>query len=225
MPGNRKAAEQFVYNLMDGLEGGTSNSTLYRSLFKDMSNADFERWIKDLESGDSYLSIIVPNGGTFVLNTERTMKVGKAFGVEYFQRIRLTDPLTGEAHLSNKKYLVIDVPVRRQSQHLVKKMSMPENSRVIDHLTGQVTGPSKGGAISLPELLILNSKGMEYNLLELVKIRGGDNKAYRKMVESISETGSFSVEPLLNLGTKPTSTETLRALLLGIHLDNTLTKS
>ena len=222
MAGNRKAAEEFLYDVLDRLEGGTSNSDMYRTLFSTMSDKEFERFVEDIEEGKKYLSIIVPNGGKFTLSTERSMKVGESLGIEFFQRLKLTDPATGEVMLTPKKHLVVHAAVRRQNQHLVKKMSVPEHSRVLDYLTGQVTGDSKGSALTQPELLALNAKGLTTNILEMIKVRGGDYEAYKAMLEAIEATGSFSIKPILDADTKPASTEVLRALLLSIHLDNTL---
>jgi hypothetical protein len=68
----------------------------------------------------------------------------------------------------------------------------------------------------------MESKDLTNNLLEMIKVRGGDDTAYRAMLESIKNSGGFSLAPLMELGSKPTATDVLRALLLSIHFDNTL---
>lgn len=222
MTGKRKEAEEFLYGILDEIEGSTNNSDMYRSLFAGMSDHEFESFVNDIADEKYYLAMVIPNGADYSLSTERSLKVGEKLGIKFFQRLKLTDPATGEVTLTPQEYLVIHISVRRQNQHLVKKMSVPETSKVLDHLTGQVAGDSKGSAISQPELLILNAKNLTDNILEMVKIRGGDEKAYRAMVESIRQTGGFSIKPLMELGSKPTSVEVLRALLLSIHFDNTV---
>jgi hypothetical protein len=221
---NRKAAEAFLYEKIEAIEGGTHNVTLYKRLFSEMSDKDFEAFIERLEREEIYLSILVPNDSKVKITAERSMRVGESLGIEFFQPLILTDPITGETYETPDKYLVIHIPVRRQNQHLIKKMSVPDNVKVVDQLSGQVTGESKGSKISLPELLVLESRGFEDNLLEMIKVRGGDEKAYRAMIDSIEATGGFSLKPILDLKSKPTSTETLRALLLSIHYDTTLGK-
>lgn len=224
MPKNRQAAETLLYSLLDEIEGGHSNSDLYRNLFAGMSDTEFDTFVTSVESGKITIAIIVPNSGSFVLDTERSMKVGEKLGVKFFNHLILTDPLTGEVSKTLKEYLVVHLPVRRQSQHLIKKQSIPKSAKVIDHLSGQVTGESKGARVSLPELLVMESKNLTDNIIELIKVRGGDDKAYAAMVESIEKTGGFSIKPILDLNSKPTSTETLRAYLLAGHLDNTIGK-
>lgn len=220
----RKAAEALVIDTVRQIEGGELNAEMYKGLFAGWSDEEFGRWIDELDQGKTFISIIVPNAGPFTLSTERSMKVGESLGVKYFQRLELTDPLTGETYKTPLEYLVIDVPVRRQNQHLVKGRSMPENDKVVDALTGQVTGDSKGGRVSLPELLALESRGLEETILELIKVRGGDDRALRAMRDAIRETGGFSVEAIKALRTKPQATHVLRALLLSVHIDNTIGK-
>lgn len=189
-----------------------------------MSDIQFDTFVKRVEQEEIYLSIIVPNGGSVLLDTARSIKVGESLGIEFFQRLLLTDPGSGEVSLTPHKYLVVDLVVRRQNQHLIKKMSVPDTNKVIDHITGQVTGDSKGSTVSLPELLVMDSKDLTNNLLEMIKVRGGDDVAYRGMLDSIKQTGTFSLEPLMELGSKPTSTEVLRALLFSIHYETTMGK-
>jgi hypothetical protein len=224
MAKNRKAAEAEIIRIVTLLEGGNHNATLYGKVFARITDDEFDAWMGRMEREEEYLSIIVPNFSDIKLTTERSMAVGESLGVRYFQHIRMTDSLTGEEFLTPVEYLVVDMAVRRQSQHLIKKQSIAENDKVIDHLSGQVTGDSKGGKISLPELLALESKGFDQSLIEMIKVRGGDDEALRAAKESIRRTGGYSLGPILKLNTLPKSTEVLRALLLSAHIDNTIGK-
>jgi len=219
---NRKAAEAAVVKYLKALEGGDVNANLYKALFKTMSDEEFERWIAALDAGTETIHLIIPNASDIKLDINRTLAVGEELGVKFFEQLWLTDPETGETYLTPLPYMVLDVAMRRQSQHLIKKQSIPEDDRITDHLSGQVTGDSKGGKISLPELLLIESKGLETSLLELIKVRGGDDEALAAMKEAIRQTGTFNVEAIQALGSKPTATKTLRALLLSVHLDNTI---
>lgn len=218
---NRKKAEALIIKYVTKLEQGNSNAEMYKKLFKSLSNAQFEEYIKSLEAG-GYVSMIVPNNSSVKLDMSNNIKVGEELGVNYFQRVLLTDPTTNEANLSNVEYMVLHLPVRRQSQHLIKKRSIPEGSSKLDHITGQVTGEDKGSRVSLPELLALESRGFEDSLVELFKVRGGDGAAYAEMRRNIKEQGTFRTGPILDLDTKPTSTQTLSTLLKAMHLDNNL---
>ena len=219
---NRAAAEKAILKHIGNLDSGTRNQEIYKALFARLSDKDFEEWMTALEQGDEYLAFFMPPGQDEVLSTERAKAVGEQLGVKFFQRIRMTDPSTGEVFTTPIEYLILHFAVRRQNQHLIKKQSFAEHDRSIDHLTGQVTGDSKGGKVSLPELLQLEGKGFENAILELIKARGGDAEAATAMYESVRETGGFSMEALRALDSKPTATKVLSALLLSAHLDNTI---
>ena len=226
MAGNRKAAEELLYKYLKKMEGGgTVNVEIYKKLFAAMSNAEFDAFVGQVERKEIYISMIVPNASKDVkLATERNIAVGEELGAKFHQRIVMTDALTGEEILTPKEYLIVHLPVRRQNQHLIKKRSIPDSKKVIDTLSGQVTADSKGSAISLPELLALEGRGVEDSVLEMIKVRGGDAEALKAMEQAIREQGAFRLGPIEELGTKPTSTESLRALLLSLHLDTTLGK-
>lgn len=220
--GNRKKAEALILKYVKLLEGGVHNYNLYKALFERLNDKAFEDFIKGLEAGDYYVSLIIPNGSDKLLNMENVLKVGESLGVKYFQRVLTTDAITHEVTMSNLEYLVVDLPVRRQSQHLIKKRSIPEGAKVIDALTGQVTGVDKGAKQSLPEILALNSRGFSESLIEMIKVRGGDLEAYAEMRRMMSEQGDYSLAPILEKDTEVISTETLRSYLFALHFENTI---
>ena len=219
---NRKKAEATLLKWIEELEGGTENVNIYKEMMAKMSNKEFDQWMQALESEEEILAFFTPNGKKRVLSSERAISVGEKLGVKFFERVWLTDPVSGERFLTPLPYMILTVRVARQSQHLIKGISVAENDRVIDNLTGQVTGVSKSAKISLPELLQLQAKGLDASILELIKVRGGDPKAERYMKESVGQSGTFSVEGAKALGSKPTVTKSLRALFLSIHLDSTI---
>jgi hypothetical protein len=219
---NRKKAEALCLSLLEELEGGTENVEVYKAFFKTLSDKEFKVWIDALDAGEEVLAFYTPNGRGRVLSVDRAIKLGEKLGVKFFERLWLTDPVTGERTLTPNAYSILDVTVRRQNQHLVKGISTAEHDRTVDNLTGQVTGVSKSAKLSLPELLQLQAKGMDSSILEMIKVRGGDEKAARYMKESVAQSGSFSVEGSKQLGSKPTITKALRALLLSVHFDNTI---
>jgi hypothetical protein len=118
--------------------------------------------------------------------------------------------------------MVLDIPVRRQVQMLTKKMSVPKDNLHIDEMTNQPMDESKGAGISFPELLALYSQGLDSSILEMIKLRGGDEKAYGAMERQIAEQGEVNIEPILEAGTRVKSTETLSVFLKAMHYDNNL---
>ena len=64
--------------------------------------------------------------------------------------------------------------------------------------------------------------GLGNRLEELIKLRGGDEVAFNEMNRQILETGEADIESIKALGSKVKSTETLSAILTGMHLRNNL---
>lgn len=217
---NRKAAEAVVLKWVGKIDPSGKNTKMYEDMFATMTDAQFDNWMTAIEQGKDYVSVIADNNTGSRITTDNNLKVAKEMGVHLFQRLWLTDSVTGVKYLTPVRYLVLDLPVRRQIQTLVNKVSIPEDNKHIDELTNQPTGPSKGSAISFPELQVLYAQGLDASIQELVKFRGGDEKGMAAMDKSIIETGGVSLEALRQLGTRAKATETLSVLLKGMHFDN-----
>lgn len=220
--GNRAAAEAVVLKWVEEILPGGGNAKLYKDLFSGMSDEQFDAWIQQLESGEAHVRIFVPPLRDVAMDTTRNIEVGKRMGVEFYQRLWLTDPVTGDCTLTPKKYMVIHLPLRRQQQLRVKKTSVPDDNLHINQLTGQATGVSKGASFSYPEWQIFYAKGLNYSGLELAKLRGGDLDAYAEMNRQIARTGSANMTEILSMNSRPESTITLNIILKSMMLDNNL---
>lgn len=212
--------KQFLSDLNE-IVPGTDCIKVYKEYFDSLSDAAFERLVVAMEQG-FILPLIVPPNEYTKISVERNLDLGDKWGCPFFQQLRLTDQTTGKEFITPLKYLIIEWQMRRQAQTLDKKSSIPLDNSQVDDLTDQVTGDSKGSRISLPELQVLNSEGLETTILEMIKIRGGDPIAQSVLERSIIEQGSATVSALKQLGTRPTSTETMSALLKAMHLGNEL---
>lgn len=222
MAGNRKKAEAVILEYIEKLLPGSPNTQLYKDLFANQTDKQFDDFMKGIEDGSIKLAIIAPNFGEQQLTKEHNLKLAKELGHEFFERIWIDPGNDIPPYLSPVKYLVVDLPLRRQAQLLVKKISIPEDNKSVDDLTGQPTGKSKGSKISYPETQILASLQLDDNLTELLKLRGGDNKSFDAMNAVISQTGGVSQEAIKHLGGRVKSTETLAIFLTCMHLKTTL---
>lgn len=221
---NRKAASDFILKYIDKLLPGSQNRARYEALFAGMSDKQFDDFMKQIESGEIQLSIMAPNLDKTRLNLQRNLKISDELGHNFFQKLKLTDPTTGMTYLTPIKYMVVDLPVRRQVQLLQKKVTIPENNKHVDEMSGQSTGSSKGSKISFPELQVLFAQNLDSTITELIKFRGGDTDGFNAMNRAIYETGGVSIDNLSKTGTKVKSVTTLSTLLKAMHLDNTLDK-
>lgn len=212
-----------VYACLEDILPGSQNTQIYADIFRVMSDEDFDGWIKKLIAKETYIAIIAPEKSGPQLSVANNLQVAKKWGHEFFERIWM-DPKNGApAFLSNDKYLVVDFPLKRQAQFLVKKISIPEDNRSIDNLTGQPTGKSKGAKISWPEVQIMAALGgFDNTIVEFIKFRGGDLQGFNAMNHSIHTTGGVSLSSIGVLGTRVKSVQSLSTLLTSMHLTNTL---
>lgn len=211
-----------ILEYVEKLLPGSENTAIYNDLFASMDDDLFDLFMKKLESGEARLAVIAPNLDEPKLEIERNFKIADELGHQFFERIWIDSGTEVPPYLSPIPYLVVDLPLRRQAQLLVKKISIPEDNKSIDDFTGQPTGKSKGSKISYPETQIMSALSLDANLTELLKYRGGDVKGFDAMNNAISKTGGVSLQAIAALGTKVKSTQTLSIFLSCMHLDNTL---
>lgn len=219
---NRQAAQDFILKYIDKLLPDGKNKAIYEQMFSEMTDEQFDSFMQALQSGETTLSLIAPNFQKTTLNLERNLKIANELKHEFFQRIWMPAKDGAPKYLTPIPYLVVDLPLRRQAQLLVKKISIPENNNTVDDFTGQPTGKSKGSKISYPEIQILAAMGLEDTIVELLKYRGGDVKGFDAMNNSISKTGGVSLKAIEPLSSGVESTKTLKAILTAMHLSNTL---
>lgn len=228
---NRAAATAFILDNIAQIDSNDKeNVELIKNQLASLTDAQFESYMKrlaevtpaDPDRQQDCLSYYAPNLGNTKITIENNLKLASKLGHKFFERLWLTDAQTGVTYLTPNEYLVIDLPIRRQAQLLIKKASIPLDHKSVDELSGQVTGGSKGSKLSFPELQAQVSQGLDQTIIEEIKIRGGDEKAYQEFERQMVEKGSVSQSEILSMGTKVKTTETLATLLKGMHLDNNL---
>lgn len=232
MAANRKAAEAVVLEYIEKLIPVSGNVGIYQNLFASMDDAAFALWIEQLERKEIRLAVIAPNltahdegqhkNHLTRLDIERNLAIADELGHNFFEKIWIDNGNDIPPYLSPIPYLVVDLPLRRQAQLLVKKISIPEDSKSVDDFTGQPTGKSKGSKISYPETQIMAALNLDNNLKEMLKYRGGDEKGFDALNTAISKTGGVSLKSIEKLGTQVKSTQTLSIILTCMHLSNTL---
>lgn len=222
MARSRKDTTAKILEYMTMFAGKNDYIDDLESMLNGLTNAQFEKYIADLGNGSQTLRYVQPNFDKNKITLKNNIAISKKIGHNFFERLWLTDNRTGETQLTPMTYLVVDLPFRRQQQHLMEKISIPKHNRSIDELTGQVAPPSKGSALSFPEAQVLYSHGLEQTLRELYKFRGGDEEAYRKLARDASVSGLPSMDAVDDGTTRPTSTITLSNFFRGMHLDNNL---
>ena len=218
----RKKVEEFIISYIKKIVTGDENVNLYKNLFKSMSDSDFDKFMKDIRDDKARLSIIVPNGNNKIkVDVKNNFKIAKELGFDFFQRLKIEED-GQETFITPTKHVVYKMPIRRASQLLSKKISVPRDTSKKDLLTGQVTGDSASSKITNPETQVLIGLGMKDTLKELMKIRGGDNGSLNAMNKMLYTQGSASQDQVNLYQTGVTSTKTLKMYFLGMHIRSTL---
>lgn len=228
---NRKAAEQlflgvindiekFVlepYNLDDKLT--KKNSEFYTEFFATMTDDEFHQMMIVSRDEEFILPIYVANMEEVRISAPKMREIGKKFGIKFFQRTVVTDPISNEASIMPAEVPIMYQMVRRQIQHLEKKISAAKDDKKIDAMTGQPTGESKSASMSLPEARVVDANGGQNALFEIMKVNGGDEEAYKHKREQVLATGEFSLDATLAIESTTKAVETRRLLYRGMGLD------
>lgn len=222
MSGNRKKAEEFILQFLKDLEPSNYNVEQYKKVFELMSDSDFHKYMTGLREGSQYIVCFKPLYEAKGLTVENNLKVAEKYGLKYFEKLIYAGNEDGPDYKTPIEYLIVDLPYRRQSQTLMKKVSIPDNNKVIDELTYQPTGDSKGAKISFPELQVLIGMGLENTISELIRFRGGDRNGFNAYNAMFLRYGNANLKTLENYSTGVESTKTLRIYLTAMHLSNTI---
>lgn len=216
---NRAGAEKFILKYIGKITPGTENEQLYKDLFASMNDKQFDEFMEGLNTYTTILAIIVPHGKS-KLDVQRNIEIGEELGISFFKKLWLTDGDDGEQYLTPYENMVIDIPLRRASQLLSKKLSVAEGKNIFDSMTGQTT--DQGAALSYPEIQMLAALGLDATLTELLKFRGGDRGGMAAMDTLLSSQGSVSLNTLNQYSTGVESKATLKTFLNCMHLQNNL---
>lgn len=219
MNAKRKKVEDFLLGVLDAVSQDPRNRELYtNTVFPSLSDKAFEELLKDMKARKRWLSLVAPNGQS-KLSVKRNIAIAKKLGYDFFQQLWIEGKGKTPTYLTTPKYMVLDQYNRRAAQRQEKKISVPKNSTVIDQFSGQVTGASKGAAISLPQIHALAGTGFPKTAIEYAKYRGGDKNGMRVLNAMISKTGSANQGILEHYASGVESKRMLRTLYAGMMLD------
>ena len=215
-PSTRKNIEEFLLRYLRRIDTSGTNANMYKKLFSEMTDANFKKLIY------SPIPIYMPNGSKVEIDHMRNIEIARELGYEIEQYCWLTDPITKLTSRTAVKHLVLPLPLRRQSQMIDKKASVAEHNRIIDKLTGQPVGASKGSGFSFPQVFVLDRRGYKNTVRELIKYRGGDLTAMKAIDRQIRMLGSSS-QKFEGMGTtKVKARVTAGNILRGMHIRTNL---
>lgn len=222
MSGNRSKAEAYILEWVQKISPGNTNVDIYKTFFKTLTNIDFDKLMDELSTGAKVLPIYAPNFGPDKLSLQRNLDLAKELGHSFFERIWIGAKDDCPKYLTPIAYPVLDLPARRASQLLTKKLSVTDNNNSVDSVTGQLSSTAKSSSISYPQIQVLAAMGLDNSIIELIKYRGGDTKGLIAMNGMIGKLGSANLKVLDNYAGGVASTASLKTYLTALHIKNTL---
>lgn len=223
MKNRRKVVEDYVITYI-GKIAGSKNQELYKNFFKSLNDADFHKFMEDLRDKKINLSVILDAKEEKNVTLEKNVKIGKEIGVKFFHRLNWTKDEINDipAYKTPNEYLVLNLPCKRTVQLVSKKISVAEDEKSRDTMTGQVVNKSKAGRLTFPEIQVLIAYGMDNVLKELLSARGGDLGKSRAMETMLARRGEVSQSELEQYKLGVSSKSTLKSFLEAMHIRSTL---
>lgn len=219
---NRKKIEARIIEVVAVEDPSGYNAALYRKRFATMTDDQFYTWMLNLKAQSEEIPLYEPPMKV-ALQVSDLRNAADMLNVKLFEPLRIWDSANQRYFVTANSYAVFEMPVRRLSQSLMHKMSVPDGDRVINPITGQVTKPDKGASLSLPEIQTMDSKDLHVCLSEMFNVRGGKLQAYAAMRASLEETGSASLREV-DTDSPVRSAVSAQSMLRAMHIDGNLTE-
>ena len=186
-----------IYATVQKMDPSGDNTRRWQNIFASMNDKQFGEFIEHLRNKECQLNIVMPNMKK-VPKIPDLVDAANFVGLQLAHRIWLPDRTRpGKKFLTNEKYLVLEIPVRRAQQEWDKKLQVPSRDSHVD------------------------ARGLEKTLQEFVKVRGGDVIAYGDFKRQLEESGEAKCSSL-DPRTRARSGVLAHVLLQSMMIDNNL---
>ena len=221
---NRKHIEKLIFDTFDALDPSGTNTSKYQTIFQDMSDDEFTKYMKDFLGNDEENFILDIVEFEHSLKFEYTEAAAKVLGiplVEYVFMPHLTEDKSNVV-VSKQPCLVGYINVKRTQQLLHKKNGLAVSNQRKSALTGQVTGDDKNARDSDIEAAMLVALGADSILQELHGPRADDTVMQRELHKSIATKGYAMLEELESDPKNKVTLNTVNTFLLAMGLKSDL---
>ena len=226
---NRQAFIQTAVKMLKEIDPKNKSIDIWADTVTKMTKAQFEDYIERLRNGASetpdldrpreLIPLVVPTLDDNRITVKRNLAIAKKWGHNFFERCYITDSKTGQTMLTNIPYGTFLMPIVRQAQTLEKGIAYEKDGSKLDDRTNQIADHQKGSSFSAPEVQALLSQGQEKTVMEFMKFRGGDTKAYQAMYKGLLETGEFEMSSYQDTS-RVKSADVAGIYLKACHIDN-----
>lgn len=217
MTPKRKKVQDLILSVVTKADTTGRTTEYYTQLFNSISDAEFDAYMHRIKNKEDILPYYTVNMKKST-PVRTLLEVAKELKIELFERIRMFDPVSKTYFLTSRKQLILQLPVRKQSQFVDHKLSVAEGDSRIDALTGQVVGPDQSAAISQIEVQTLYARNLHNIIREMIKFRGGDVVAFAEFKRELEETGTASIGRETNSVVR--SAVVVDVLFSGMHIES-----
>lgn len=221
---NRAYIEKLIYDTFEALDPSGINAEKYRALFSSMSEAEFERYMKNFLKDDNENFTLDIVEFDHDLKLEYCEKAAKVIGIPLMEYVYMPHLTMDKKRVvvSKEKCLVGYINAKRTQQLLHKKNGVSVSSEKVSALTNQVVQKDKNARDSDIEASLLVSLGADKILQELHGPRSDDAVMKRQMHQAIATKGYVMLEELENLPTNKVTLNTVNTYLLSMGLKSDL---
>lgn len=215
----REEVEVLVYKVMDALDPSGTNSSHYKEIFSEMSDAQFNKFLSTTFPFrfHSRPFEIEPNMG-------QINKAAKVLGVPLTEKVAL--PYLYESPdgrpVYSKECLVIYSNIKKMKQFVTKKNSMSLDINDRDMRTGLLNGGDKNGKTSDREFESLIVNNSDETIKEFSRLRADAMEQKSQAINSINLTGTLSLDDLKSENDEVLSRNMLDAYFIGAQLKTNL---
>lgn len=223
-PQKRKEMEKLVYDVMDQFDKTGINTDKYKTLFKAMSDTQFDKFFKDLFNSE--FPYLVADFVDFErdLRIEDIENASKVLNIPLFEKVVIPfmskDP--NKPVVSKYEVPVGYIHLKRPQQMVFKKNTTSIEVAERSALTGQVTGGDKNARESDTENFVLITKGLEYTMKEFMGPRADDMAMKSEMYSQIAKKGYVSQEELPDDLSNKKTLNTVDAFFIGMGIKTDL---
>ena len=223
-PAKREKMEKLIYDTFNALDPTKANTKKYQEMFSSMTDAQFDKFFKELFKDPSLYLILNICDYEIDLKIEDIEKAAKVLNIPLFEKVAFPHYTMdkNKVIVTKEKVPVGYCHVKRTQQTLAKKNGLSTTVDSRSSLTGQVTGGDKNGRESDLENSMLISLGMTEVLKELNGPRADDPVMKQQMYTAINTKGYVSLEDMDSDPANKTTLNTVDVYLLGMGLNSDL---
>ena len=186
----RKRIEALIIETFEKLDKTGSNAAIYRKKMGDMSDTQFEEWIKRFATDDDYHFYLSCQPYHNEPTLDQIEAAAKVTGTQLHQYVYFKhDGAQDNPIRTAQRVPVGHIHVRRLQQILAKKTSYSTDASKRSQLTGQLSGDDAVGRLADEEAYALKTVGAESVLKELLGPRADNRDKRLQMYQAINNQG------------------------------------